>query len=52
MVTEREKFLVPLRALGPRGTLTLPDRIDLGTACLRQVRASACTVPLPWWQRR
>lgn len=32
VVTEREKFLIPVRALGGRGLLELPDVIDFGAA--------------------
>jgi hydrocephalus-inducing protein len=37
--TEREKFVVPLRALGARGQLTLPKTIDFGSSCPCKIEA-------------
>lgn len=35
--TEREKFLVPLRAVGPRPLLTLPDEVDFGPCPIKSL---------------
>lgn len=32
-ITEREKFILPLRAVGRRGVLDFPDAIDFGSGC-------------------
>jgi hydrocephalus-inducing protein len=31
-ITEREKFLVPVKAIGARAILDFPDEINFGTA--------------------
>lgn len=35
VVTEREKFLIPVSAIGPRGSFTLPDLVDFGPCAVR-----------------
>lgn len=34
-VTERERFVVPVRAVGARAALDLPDRVDFGSAVVK-----------------
>lgn len=37
--TEREKFIVPIRARGARGRLSLPQAVDFGDACACKIAA-------------
>ena len=34
-ITEREKFLVPVRAVGARAILDFPDEINFGTCAVK-----------------
>ena len=42
--TEREKFAVPVRALGPRAVLALPDDVDFGVAPVKSTRSKTLIV--------
>mmetsp|Transcript_4036 Transcript_4036/g.9628 ORF Transcript_4036/g.9628 Transcript_4036/m.9628 type:complete len:4944 (+) Transcript_4036:104-14935(+) len=35
VVTEREKFIIPISAIGPRGSFTFPDLVDFAVAPVR-----------------
>jgi hydrocephalus-inducing protein len=43
-VTEREKFVVPVRALGSRAALDLPDRVDFGEGVVKAEAVRAMLV--------
>ena len=42
--TEREKFVVPVRALGPRAVLALPDDVDFGVSPVKSTRSKSLIV--------
>ena len=42
--TEREKFVVPVRALGPRAVLALPDDVDFGVTPVKSTRSKSLIV--------
>ncbi len=48
-VTEREKFVVPLRARGTRATLSLPDALSFGVASVRMSSVKTIVVCILSW---
>ena len=43
-ITEREKFLIPVRALGPRSVLDFPDELHFPTAPVKYVSTKTVLV--------
>ena len=46
-VTEREKFVIPVRGIGRRGVVDFPDEIHFPTAPVKVIIPLLCVIRLP-----